>query len=929
MFWRFGFHNASAIDSLLDKEDVSVEAILDEDDLLQECKAQNTRLIDYFQRVDVLQRLLKHVSGQIENEEHGQFKYPYVSTEVLCSEIWSIVETCVNSQTELLVPFWDAILDRSPEDMKTQMVMASHFAKINAVFLGKRPAEMLAFIRAQPDIVERILRHIETPSFIDLLVRIIQLDEQPGGAGVLEWLSSENLMARLLVFLAPTYSPDVHNVVAELIKGIISMATPTPGAGLGEMTAGPASNIFARQLASMESVKTLSGYILLDYKTPPPDQAETETLPNAESCTSSVVHSIAIVIELIRKNNSNYFEPYLFHTLRNRLIQVQQHLGPAALEEDGDGGREQLESALGEMVDRIGVVHLGPLLELITEKLDGLQGYLRSPRSVNGTIKTTVGDIAPLTFERYRICELLAEMLHCSNMALLNRGIEHSRLYDSEGRLQGGLAALEELAQVIALNPGSEDRDTPMRSRDDIAPAHELPVSGGLSSLSDSDEDMSDDEPGSSDEDLMEDDTPFPISKPHAPLPPSGSPPLQQESAPSASPVLPTPSSSPSIRSQRARQSVVLELPPGELFKRRFVELNILSTLLDLFFEFPWNNFLHSAVYDLTHQILTGTVDNGGQSRELAISLFRDAKLMQRIIEGQKMNDAAQDKPKAVRLGYMGHLTLISEDVLTAMERFPTDVREAIEPFVPQPDWDEYVKGRYKETKQRDAEPLGGGKPVIRSTMAGSSRWKVDEEDTTGTAVTGTTTAATTSDSDANVKGEFKRASSSRPRREGSADFGPADANENDGFEVRSAAFYESSDSFDSDDEDDSNGGWLSQSKFSLGQPPATGRPERRPLSASGFDDAFEPGASDPFADDDGFGPFSDSGSDAFSFADEMDDTAFDSFGDFGEFHGSSSIQDGELTPTGSWTFASGSGSDDAGSEPFDPHSPQGDKRMS
>jgi hypothetical protein len=45
---------------------------------------------------------------------------------------------------------------------------------------------MLAFIRAQPSIVERLLRHIETPSFVDLLVRIIQLDEQPGGAGVLE-----------------------------------------------------------------------------------------------------------------------------------------------------------------------------------------------------------------------------------------------------------------------------------------------------------------------------------------------------------------------------------------------------------------------------------------------------------------------------------------------------------------------------------------------------------------------------------------------------------------------------------------------------------------------------------------------------------------------------------------------------------------------
>ena len=145
---------------MLDKEDVALEAILDEDDLLQECKSQNTRLIDYFQRVDVLQRLFAYVTGQIEGEEKGRFKYvqfhccpailsdrlagryPYVATEVLCSEIWSIVETCMNERTQLLIPFWETVLDRSAEDMKTETVMASQFAKINAVFLSKKPAEV-------------------------------------------------------------------------------------------------------------------------------------------------------------------------------------------------------------------------------------------------------------------------------------------------------------------------------------------------------------------------------------------------------------------------------------------------------------------------------------------------------------------------------------------------------------------------------------------------------------------------------------------------------------------------------------------------------------------------------------------------------------------------------------------------------------------
>ena len=49
-------------------------SLLDEDDLLQECKAQNTRLIEYFGRGDVLKKLLGYVTGQTESEEKGRFK---------------------------------------------------------------------------------------------------------------------------------------------------------------------------------------------------------------------------------------------------------------------------------------------------------------------------------------------------------------------------------------------------------------------------------------------------------------------------------------------------------------------------------------------------------------------------------------------------------------------------------------------------------------------------------------------------------------------------------------------------------------------------------------------------------------------------------------------------------------------------------------
>ena len=53
---------------------MSLEAILDEDELLNECKNQNPRLIEYLSRIDVLRRLLGYACGQIEGEGIGRYK---------------------------------------------------------------------------------------------------------------------------------------------------------------------------------------------------------------------------------------------------------------------------------------------------------------------------------------------------------------------------------------------------------------------------------------------------------------------------------------------------------------------------------------------------------------------------------------------------------------------------------------------------------------------------------------------------------------------------------------------------------------------------------------------------------------------------------------------------------------------------------------
>ncbi len=233
-----------------------------------------------------------------------------------------------------------------------------------------------------------------------------------------------------------------------------------------------------------------------------------------QSRSSSLVTCIGIIIELIRKNNSDYFEQHLFHTLRLYLLQRQQEIaeqrltklalappdgagsaGKRSLEEeeeaektesvsskgsvvdekgtaaaakhhddetdetDEENEMEGMEEAMAEVAEKLGIVHLGPMLSLLSARLPDFQKLLEAPREHYGTIDTSLGGIQPLTFERYRITELYAELLHCSNMALLNRPPGSGPQYSKKGTLLGGIDGLQTLARALQGQDGEATTD--------------------------------------------------------------------------------------------------------------------------------------------------------------------------------------------------------------------------------------------------------------------------------------------------------------------------------------------------------------------------------------------------------------------------------------------------------------------------------------
>ena len=130
----------------------------------------------------------------------------------------------------------------------------------------------------------------------------------------------------------------------------------------------------------------------------------------------------------------------------------------------------------------------------------------------------------------------------------------------------------------------------------------------------------------------------------------------------------------------------------------------------EFFFRFPWNNFLHNVVYDIVQQVFNGPMDRG-YNRSLAIDLFQTGRITERIVEGQRRSDEAQER-KNMRLGYMGHLTLIAEEVVKFSDRHPPELlSQAVLEKVTSKEWSDYVENTLTETRERDNAILGGVRP--------------------------------------------------------------------------------------------------------------------------------------------------------------------------------------------------------------------------
>ncbi|XP_044943493.1 serine/threonine-protein phosphatase 6 regulatory subunit 2 isoform X3 [Mustela putorius furo] len=206
MFWKFDLNTTSHVDKLLDKEDVTLRELMDEDDVLQECKAQNQKLLGFLCRQQCMEELVSLITRDppLDMEEKVRFKYPNTACELLTCDVPQINDRLGGDET-LLNLLYD-FLDHEPP---LNPLLASFFSKTIGNLIARKTEQWLNGEK----IIQRLVQLIHPSQDEDrqsnasqTLCDIIrlgreqgsQLQEAPEPDPLLAVLESQDCVERLL-----------------------------------------------------------------------------------------------------------------------------------------------------------------------------------------------------------------------------------------------------------------------------------------------------------------------------------------------------------------------------------------------------------------------------------------------------------------------------------------------------------------------------------------------------------------------------------------------------------------------------------------------------------------------------------------------------------------------------------------------------------
>ncbi|XP_073746429.1 serine/threonine-protein phosphatase 6 regulatory subunit 2 isoform X3 [Callorhinus ursinus] len=221
MFWKFDLNTTSHVDKLLDREGVTLRELMDEDDILQECKAQNQKLLGFLCRQRCMEELVSLITQDppLDMEEKVRFKYPNTACELLTCDVPQINDRLGGDET-LLNLLYD-FLDHEPP---LNPLLASFFSKTIGNLIARKTEQVILFLKKKDGFIGLVLKHIGTSALMDLLLRLVSCVEPTGlRLDVLHWLNEEKIIQRLVELIHPSQDEDRQSNASQTLCDIIRL----------------------------------------------------------------------------------------------------------------------------------------------------------------------------------------------------------------------------------------------------------------------------------------------------------------------------------------------------------------------------------------------------------------------------------------------------------------------------------------------------------------------------------------------------------------------------------------------------------------------------------------------------------------------------------------------------------------------------------
>lgn len=224
MFWRMaGLSTTSPVESLLEREHFTLEELFDEEEIIQECKSVNSRLINFLRGRAQVQQMLRYVVEEPPEEADSRrtFKFPFIACEIFSCEIDVILKTLVEDEElmDLLFSFLDP-------DRAHSALLAGYFSKVVVCLMLRKTGPLIEYVQAHQGIFRKLVDLIGITSIMEVLIRLVGVDDHMFTSYIdaMQWLADTDLLDLIVDKLSYPSPPEVHTNAAETLCAITRSA---------------------------------------------------------------------------------------------------------------------------------------------------------------------------------------------------------------------------------------------------------------------------------------------------------------------------------------------------------------------------------------------------------------------------------------------------------------------------------------------------------------------------------------------------------------------------------------------------------------------------------------------------------------------------------------------------------------------------------